>query len=97
VRRWRSGEETVHHVLDPATGRPADGGWRTVSVAAATCLDANIASTAAIVRGPRAIGWLDSLGLPGRLVSDDGRVVRVAGWTADGDDLPDRRAPDLVT
>ena len=70
VRRWRSGGGTVHHLLDPATRLPADGGWQTVSVAAATCLDANIASTAAVVRGERAPAWLESLGLPSRLVSD---------------------------
>ena len=56
VRRWESGGESVHHLLDPATGQPAAGGYRTVSVAAATCLDANIAATAAIVRGPRRTG-----------------------------------------
>jgi thiamine biosynthesis lipoprotein len=88
VRRWRTGRETVHHLLDPATRQPADGGWRTASVAAATCLDANIAATAAIVRGPRAPGWLESLGLPSRLVSDEGRVAHVGGWSAEGDELP---------
>lgn len=88
VRRWRAGEQTVHHLLDPATGQPVLGGWRTASVAAATCLDANIAATAAIVRGSRAPGWLESQGLPGRLVSDQGRVAHVGGWSAEGDDLP---------
>jgi thiamine biosynthesis lipoprotein len=92
VRRWQSGGETVHHLLDPATGRPARGGWRTVSVAAATCLDANIAATAAIVRGPEAVGWLGSLALPSRLVCDEGRVIHLAGWTTEGDDLPARPA-----
>ena len=37
--------------IDPRTGAPAAEHWRTVSVAAATCVDANIASTAAIVLG----------------------------------------------
>lgn len=87
ARRWRRGEDGVHHLLDPVTARPANGGWRTVSVTAATCLDANIASTAAIVRGPRAPGWLGSIGLPARLVSDAGTVLHVAGWPAHGDDL----------
>lgn len=88
IRRWRAGSRDVHHLLDPATGRPADAGWRTVSVAAATCLDANIASTAAIIRGPGAASWLRSLRLPSRVVSDDGHVVHLAGWPTDGDDLP---------
>jgi thiamine biosynthesis lipoprotein len=87
ARRWSSGGVTVHHLLDPATGRPTDGGWRTVSVAAATCLDANIASTAAIVRGSRAPGWLAELNLPSRLVSDAGVVHHIAGWPSGGEEL----------
>jgi thiamine biosynthesis lipoprotein len=76
-----------HHVIDPATGRPAGDFVRTVSVAAGSCLEANTASTAAIVRGPRAADWLRSLGLPSRLVSADGGVEHLAGWPAEGDDL----------
>jgi thiamine biosynthesis lipoprotein len=87
ARRWRSGGTTVHHLLDPASRLPASGGWRTVSVAAATCLDANIASTAAVVRGQRAPAWLQSLRLPSRLVSDEGLASHVAGWPSAGDDL----------
>jgi thiamine biosynthesis lipoprotein len=79
VRRWRQGAASVHHLLDPASGRPAPAYWRTVSVAAATCLDANIATTAAIVRGARAVQWLQSLALPSRLViGDDLRCYRAA-------------------
>jgi thiamine biosynthesis lipoprotein len=92
VRRWRRGGEQVHHLLDPRTGRPASGGWRTVSAAAASCVDANIATTAAIVRGRSAPAWLQSLGLPSRLVSDDGRTLHLAGWPSEGDDLT--AAPD---
>ncbi len=88
VRRWRSvDDQPIHHLLDPATGLPAAGGWRTVSVTAGSCLDANIASTAAIVRGDRAPAWLHSLGLPSRLVGDDGLALHVAGWPPEGDDL----------
>ena len=54
VRRWRRGGDTVHHILDPATGAPCPVVWRTVSVAARTCVEANAASTAAIVLGPGA-------------------------------------------
>ena len=89
VRRWRiaSGGE-AHHVVDPATGGSVEGVWRTASVAAASCLDANIASTAAIVRGARAVDWLSGLGLPSRLVGVDGTVRHVCGWPVSGDDLP---------
>jgi thiamine biosynthesis lipoprotein len=87
VRRWRTGSGPAHHLVDPATGQPATGRWRTVSVTAASCLDANIASTAAIIRGERAVGWLESLGLPSRLVGVDGAVRHLAGWPAEGDEL----------
>ena len=88
VRRWEVESGVAHHVVDPSTGRPVDGAWRTVSVAAASCLDANIASTAAIVRGARAVEWLSGLGLPSRLVGVDGSVQHLCGWPALGDDLP---------
>ena len=80
--------ETAHHLIDPLTGRSADSVWRTVSVAARSCLDANIASTAAIVRGERAATWLDAHGMPSRLVRADGTVLHVGGWPLAGDDLP---------
>jgi thiamine biosynthesis lipoprotein len=56
-----------------------------VTVAATSCVDANAASTAAIVRGERALRWLESAGLPARLVAHDGSVVTVAGWPAEGE------------
>ncbi|HKE99823.1 MAG TPA: FAD:protein FMN transferase [Actinomycetes bacterium] len=84
VRRWTRGEEHLHHIVDPRTGRSAPVVWRTVSVAAATCVDANVAATAAIIRGVRAAAWLGGLGLPARLVRPDGSVVRVAGWPEPG-------------
>ena len=81
VRRWRNGSTgSLHHIIDPASGRPAAEFWRTVSVAAADCVAANIASTAAIVRGAAALPWLDSLRLPARLVALDGVVARVSNW-----------------
>jgi thiamine biosynthesis lipoprotein len=80
VRQWSDGERELHHIMHPGTGRPVNSCWRTVSVAAATCVDANTASTAAIVRGPEARWWLTQLGLPARLVRHDGSVHTVAGW-----------------
>jgi FAD:protein FMN transferase len=80
VRRWRTTAGLAHHVVDPRTGRPADEVWRTVSVAAASCVDANAAATAAIVNGEDAPRWLHGLGLPARLVRADGRVVLTGTW-----------------
>jgi FAD:protein FMN transferase len=80
TRRWRHGGRTMHHVIDPARGRPAVSCWRTVSVAAADCADANIAATAALVRSERAPAWLGELGLPARLVAWDGAVTLTGAW-----------------
>jgi thiamine biosynthesis lipoprotein ApbE len=80
ARRWHHGGDVLHHILDPRTGLPAAPVWRTVSVAAATCADANTAATAAIIRGDRAPAWLTSLNLPARLVSVEGTITTVANW-----------------
>jgi thiamine biosynthesis lipoprotein len=81
VRRWGPADDPAHHILDPSRGgEPAREVWRTVSVAAGSCVDANIASTAAIVRGESAPQWLAATGLPARLVATDGDVTRVGGW-----------------
>ena len=80
ARRWQRGGDVLHHILDPRTGLPAEPVWRTVLVAAGTCADANAASTAAVIRGRAALGWLARLGLPARLVDATGAVFTVAGW-----------------
>jgi thiamine biosynthesis lipoprotein ApbE len=85
VRRWRRGDIEVHHVVDPLTGMPAAEHWRTVTVAAASCVDANIAATASLVMGPDAPTWLETAKLPARLVSPQGTVVTVGGWPGPGD------------
>jgi FAD:protein FMN transferase len=90
-RRWRRGGVTLHHIVEPRTGRPADGPWRTATVAAATCADANAAATAAIVAGRQAVWWLTREGLPARLVSRDGQVRCLGGWpTVSGLPVPAR-------
>jgi FAD:protein FMN transferase len=83
VRRWRTASGAMHHIVDPRSGRPAAGPWATVSVVAATCLDANTASTAAVVLGEAAPDWLESRRLPARLAAEDGRVAYVNGWPRD--------------
>jgi FAD:protein FMN transferase len=80
ARRWRRGGDVLHHILDPRSGLPAAPVWRTVSVAAATCTDANTASTAAIIRGEAAPAWLAGRGLAARLVAESGAVLTLGGW-----------------
>lgn len=80
--RWRHGGDVLQHILRPRDDGPAVPAWRTASVTAASCAEASAASTAAIIRGSQAIGWLSGLGLPARLVDTAGRVRTVAGWPA---------------
>jgi thiamine biosynthesis lipoprotein ApbE len=80
VRRWRRGDRTIHHLIDPRTGGPVESPWRTASVAAASCAEANTAATAAIVMAEDALVWLERSRLPARLVSIDGAITRLNGW-----------------
>ncbi|MBK6874663.1 MAG: FAD:protein FMN transferase [Kineosporiaceae bacterium] len=80
ARRWTRGGELLHHVLDPRTGMPARTPWRAVTVAAASCLEANLASTTTIVRGAAGLAWLRARDLPSRLVGEDGSVVQLGRW-----------------
>ena len=83
VRRWRTDRGEAHHILDPLTGEPTPSPWQCVSVAATSCVDANVAATAAIVLGAAAPAWLEERGLPARLERVDGATVRTAGWPDD--------------
>lgn len=79
-RRWEFDGHPMHHILDPLFGLPVDPVWRSVSVAADSCLRANALSTAAIVRGMAAVDWLRSIGANARLIDRTGRVVLTGSW-----------------
>ncbi|MCW3025997.1 MAG: FAD:protein transferase [Solirubrobacterales bacterium] len=83
VRRWGRRGRSMHHIIDPRTGEPVRATWRTVSVAAANCTDANIAATAALVRAGEAPQWLASLCLPARLLDWEGGVTTIDNWPAE--------------
>ncbi len=82
-RRWRHAGHSVHHILDPRFGLPAEPVWRSVTVAASSCLRANAFSTAGIVRGFAAVEWFDRIGVVARLVDAQGRIVTTGGWPKD--------------
>ncbi len=79
-RSWQRWNVRMHHILDPVTCRPVPAVWRTVSVAADTCVAANTLTTAALVRGARAVDLLRLRGVPARLVRADGVVLTLNGW-----------------
>lgn len=82
IRRWQLGGRPMHHIVDPRTGEPTDGPWRTVSVHAPSAFAANTASTASIVLGERALPWLRRRKLAARLVAATGEVVTTGDWPA---------------
>ncbi|HWE69048.1 MAG TPA: FAD:protein FMN transferase [Acidimicrobiales bacterium] len=88
--RWSRGGLTLHHLIDPATGGHGSSCWGTVSVAAESCLEATIASTASVILGPRAQGWLRERGHAARLVSTRGTPLTMGGWP------PERERLDLA-
>lgn len=62
----------AHHLLDPATGRPAFTGVVQVTALGQTGVEAEMRSKAALLSGPaRALDWLVDGGL---VVLDDGRI-----------------------
>ena len=84
-RRWMVNGELRHHLLDPRTGRAAVTDLLSATVAANTCREAEVAAKCALILGEAAGGsFLDSLGLAGLLVAQDGRIVPIGGWVLAG-------------
>jgi thiamine biosynthesis lipoprotein len=50
------------HVLDPRTGWPVQGGPRSVTVAASSCVEAGMLATLALLQGAGARAWLEDQG-----------------------------------
>ncbi len=63
------GGRRLGHLLDPRTGWPVEGAPRSVTVLAATCLEAGTLSTLACLRGPDAAAFLREQGVEHRIVA----------------------------
>ena len=79
-RIWLRGGAPQHHLIDPQTGRPATTPWRDVTVAAGSCLAADIAAKAALLKDDEGPAWLDARRLAGRFVTAAGEVVCSDTW-----------------
>lgn len=82
TRRWLSGGEPQHHLIDPRTGRPATSPWEQVTVCGATCVAADVGAKAAFLLGDDGPAWLDERGMPGRFVRHDGSLEHNRAWAA---------------
>jgi thiamine biosynthesis lipoprotein len=81
-RAWQHDGEVVHHLIDPATGMPADADVAGVSVIAAEAWRAEVLTKAVVVTGAARGGQLvERLGAAMRAVAPDGRVHANAAWT----------------
>jgi FAD:protein FMN transferase len=82
-RRWDVAGTSVHHIIDPRTGRPAVSPYRQITVTAPTCVQANALATAAFCWGDEATYHVAQGGGAGRFVRADGAIEYVGGWPAD--------------
>jgi FAD:protein FMN transferase len=71
-RNWIRGGELQHHLIDPRTGRPARSCWTDVTVAAGSCVAADVAARAAFILSEEGPRWLDDRGLAGSFVAPEG-------------------------
>ncbi|MGZ8694290.1 MAG: FAD:protein FMN transferase [Gaiellaceae bacterium] len=81
-RRWRRGGSEQHHLIDPASGRPAGGDLLRATVVAADPVDAEVWAKALFLAGSDAAAdEADARGLPCVLVTTAGET-RLAGGLA---------------
>ncbi|HET7555039.1 MAG TPA: FAD:protein FMN transferase [Gaiellaceae bacterium] len=75
-RRWRRDGEERHHLIDPATGRPAASDLLRVSVVADTAVEAEVLAKSLFLAGELAAL---KAGVPAVLVGENGRVAIAGG------------------
>jgi thiamine biosynthesis lipoprotein len=79
-RRWLRAGVWQDHLIDPRTGSPAISPWVEVTVAAATCLQADVAAKAAYLLGAEGPRWLDDRGMAGRFLGPRDLIVLNDIW-----------------
>ena len=70
-RHWRRGDEERHHLIDPATGRPAQTDLLRVTVVASTATEADVLAKTLFLGGEQEAA---AAGVPALLVCADGRT-----------------------
>ena len=79
-RQWLRGGKLQHHLIDPRTGRPSESCWAEVTVAAGSCVAADIAAKAAFLLSVGGPDWLDARALPGLFHAPDGSMTANRSW-----------------
>jgi thiamine biosynthesis lipoprotein len=81
-RRWTSGGQPRHHLIDPRTGEPSDTDVLTATVVAHSTCDADAHAKAALLLGAsRGRNYLVRRRLAGLIVRRDGVVVTTPRWS----------------
>ena len=75
-RRWRRDGEERHHLIDPTTGRCADGDLLRVTAVAPTAVEAEVLAKSLFLAGEQLAA---AEGVPAVLVASDGRTVIAGG------------------
>jgi thiamine biosynthesis lipoprotein len=79
-RRWVRGGRTFHHLIDPATGAPADNRVDAAVVVAGDAMWAEVLAKAALIAGPdEGAALLEEFGVTGLLILDSGEVLPCPG------------------
>jgi thiamine biosynthesis lipoprotein len=82
-RRWNQGPVVRHHLVDPRTGLPSNAPLWSVSVAARSCAQAEVAAKAAFLLGPDdGARFLTERGLAGLFLTPEGHELRVGPWVS---------------
>jgi FAD:protein FMN transferase len=82
-RAWSRDGRPLHHLVDPATGAPAESGLASVTVLAGEAWWAEVLAKAAFVAGPEAgVRLLADQGVTGLLLHDDGHFEALPGLEA---------------
>ena len=80
-RHWQQGAQERHHLIDPRSGESARSGLWSVTVAASTCEQAEVAAKVAFLLGPeQGRDFLQRRGLAGLLVGLDGEWISAGPW-----------------
>ena len=79
-RRWVRDGRLLHHIIDPATGAPADRGLDAVVVIAGEALWAEVLAKAALIAGPdEGSALVGRFGATGLLISESGNITPLPG------------------
>ena len=80
-RRWQRAGQTIHHIIDPRSGLPAQSDVLTASVIATQAIYAEAAAKIIVLLGRAAgLAWVSRYGLPALVIDQSGNVHTNDAW-----------------